>query len=256
MRILLTNDDGIWAEGINQLRRSLEEIAEVWVVAPDRERSATGHGITVHKPLRVEEINFPDSSSRGWAVTGTPADCVKLALEALLEDTPEMVVSGINWGANLGTDVLYSGTVSAAFEGVLAGIPSVAVSLTTESKEPHFEFAARFTRQLCLRLAERRLNPDTLLNVNIPDLPPSKIKGVKITKLGVRRYKNAVEKRKDPRGRAYYWLAGEANDVLSDSDTDIAAIKENFISVTPVHFDLTNYAILEQVRSWGITPEG
>lgn len=254
MHILLTNDDGIEAIGIQSLRMELERVGRVSVVAPDRERSASGHGITVHKPLRVETVSF-SGGKVGWAVSGTPADCVKLALEGLLVgQRPDLVVSGINRGANLGTDVLYSGTVSAAIEGMMAGIPSVAVSLTGED-HLDFSFAARFTAKVCAKLYREGLAKDTLLNINVPDLPANEIRGVQVTRLGTRRYDNAVHKRKDPRGKVYYWLAGEVVDVNREPGTDLAAIAEQAISVTPIHFDLTDYRILEEVRSWDLNRE-
>ncbi|MHB1418092.1 MAG: 5'/3'-nucleotidase SurE [Bacillota bacterium] len=254
MRILLTNDDGIAAPGINALRQALCGLAsQLFVVAPERERSATGHGITVHKPLRVEEINYTEKKCQGWSVSGTPADCVKLALDILLPEPPNLVISGINLGANLGTDVLYSGTVSAAIEGIMASIPSIAVSLTTSRTGADFTYAASFARHLVQMLFSKKFPIETLLNVNVPDVLPGEIKGVKITHLTLRRYQNTVEKRLDPRGRAYYWLAGEVVDPEPSTDADVRAIYDQYISVSPIHFDLTNYRIIEEVRNWGIT---
>lgn len=251
MQILLTNDDGIHARGIQALREELAGLGKVTVIAPDRERSASGHGITVHKPLRVETVCFSNGDT-GWEVTGTPADCVKLAVENLLDGhLPDLIVSGINAGENLGTDVLYSGTVSAAIEGTMAGFPSMAVSLTG-GEQSDFRFAARFTAGLCRRLLLEGLEAETLLNVNIPDLPAAEIKGVQVTKLGTRRYNNSVHKRQDPRGKYYYWLAGEVEDVNREPGTDLAAIAEHLISVTPIHFDLTNYRIIDKVQSWNL----
>ncbi|MHB1126430.1 MAG: 5'/3'-nucleotidase SurE [Bacillota bacterium] len=256
MRILLTNDDGIAAPGLNALREALCGLAsQLFVVAPERERSATGHGITVHKPLRVEEINYGENNCQGWSVSGTPADCVKLALDILLPAHPDLVISGINLGANLGTDVLYSGTVSAAIEGLMAGIPSFAVSLTSNKVGSDFSPAALFARHLVKILFSRELPRETLLNVNVPDVDlPGEIKGVKITKLALRRYQNTVEKRLDPRGRAYYWLTGEVFAPEPDDDADVWAVHEQYISVSPIHFDLTDHRIIEEVRNWGITP--
>jgi len=250
MKILLTNDDGIQAEGIQTLRRALAEIAEVTVVAPSYERSATGHGITVHKPIRAEKVKLQGSDGDHWSVVGTPADCVKLALEALLKETPDLVVSGINHGANLGTDVLYSGTVSAAIEGMINGLPSVAVSLYDDSVVD-FTFAAAFTAKLCTLLRLKGFPPATLLNVNIPGSETHAIKGVRVTKLGSRHYINTVEARKDPRGREYFWLAGDVVNVEGDGDTDVDAVKNNYVSVSPIHFDLTNYQVIDTVKSWG-----
>lgn len=251
MRILLTNDDGIHAEGIQVLSKSLAEVADVTVVAPSYERSASGHGITLHKPIRAEKVNFKHPNINGWSVVGTPADCVKLALEALMEKPPDLVVSGINRGANLGTDVLYSGTVSAAIEGMINGLPSVAVSLI-DSTNFDFTFAASYTVKLCTLLKHKGFPPDTLLNVNIPNCGIHHINGVKITKLGVRRYINAVERRKDPRGREYFWLAGKPVNVTGDGNTDVDAIENNYVSISPIFFDLTNYKVIETVKSWNL----
>jgi len=247
MKILLTNDDGIQAAGIQALRRSLETIARVILVAPSYERSATGHGITMHKPIRADKTMLPGSEETHWAVVGTPADCVKLALEALLDDKPDLVVSGINHGANMGTDVLYSGTVSAAIEGVINGLPSIAVSLT-EYGSLDFRLAADFTTRLCALLKEKGFPTETMLNVNIP--PGEKVNGVRITKLGARHYVNSVERRTDPRGREYFWLAGDVVNRKGDGSTDVDAIQKNFISVSPIFFDLTNYQVIEELKEW------
>ncbi|WP_366921857.1 5'/3'-nucleotidase SurE [Metallumcola ferriviriculae] len=245
MRILLTNDDGINAKGINVLYQHIKELGETYIVAPERERSASGHGITVHKPLRADE-----REKRQYAVSGTPADCVKLALEALMPAPPDLIISGINLGPNLGTDVLYSGTVSAAVEGIMAGIPSFAVSLVSHDGDSDFNSAAEVTAKLCRRVHLNEVPPETLLNINVPAVQYQQLKGIKITTLGLRRYVDAVQERKDPRGKSYYWLAGRVEDISAGDDTDIAAVNEQFVSLTPVHFDLTNYRILEQIRSW------
>lgn len=249
MKVLLTNDDGIQAEGIQTLRRALEKIADVTVVAPSYERSATGHGITVHKPIRAEKVHLAGSTATHWSVVGTPADCVKLALEALMDWTPDLVVSGINHGSNMGTDVLYSGTVSAAIEGMVNGLPAIAVSLT-DIAELDFTFAASFTAKLCSFLKLKGFPSDTLLNVNIP--PGEQFKGVRITKLGSRHYVNTVERRTDPRGREYFWLAGDVVNQEGDGSTDVDAVQKNFISISPLFFDLTNYAIIDNLKSWDL----
>lgn len=249
MRILLTNDDGIYAAGIHALLPVLAELGEVSIVAPDRERSATGHGITVHQPLRVEQYCIPDSTVCAWMVDGTPADCVKIAIQALLPVKPDLVVSGINLGSNLGTDVLYSGTVSAAVEGVILGVPSVAVSLT-EFKNADFSCAAQTAKGLIIKMLKNGLPPNTLLNINVPPGQAKDLKGVAVTKLGNRQYENTFERREDPRGRVYYWLGGEIADVANDPDSDIKAVEDGYISVSPVHFDLTNYRIMNQLAKW------
>ncbi len=251
MRILLTNDDGITAPGIQALWRELAAIGEVTVVAPDSERSATSQAITVHQPIRVDQFCIEDPPLCAWRVGGTPTDCVKIAIEALLPDRPDVVVSGINLGPNLGTDVLYSGTVSAAIEGALHGIPSLAISLAAW-KNPDFGPAARFAGKLVPTMASRKLPPDTLLNVNVPHLPADKLAGVQVTRLGVIEYENTFERREDPRGRTYYWMGGSLVEADNEEGTDVMAIKQGKISVTPIHFDLTNYAIMNLLEEWNL----
>ncbi len=251
MRILLTNDDGIDATGIQVLWQELLKIAEVVVVAPDVERSAASQAITVHSPIRVDKYCNEDSRLCGWRIGGTPADCVKIALETLIGEKPDFVVSGINHGPNLGTDVLYSGTVSAAIEGALHGIPAVAVSLNSWGSYD-FKPAAEFTARLLQDIFHRSLPPNTLLNVNVPALPAEQIDGVAISKLGVRQYANIFEPRLDPRGRTYYWMGGKVVENVNDADSDIVAINMSKISVTPIHFDLTNYGIMDMLKSWNL----
>lgn len=251
MRILLTNDDGIEAAGIRALWQELSKIAEIIVVAPDVERSATSQAITVHSPIRVDNYLFDNPRISGWRIGGTPADCVKIAIGTLMTERPDIVVSGINHGPNLGTDVLYSGTVSAAIEGALHGIPAVAVSLDAW-KNYDFQPAAEFTSRLVQNITKQALPPNTLLNVNIPAVPTAQMQGVAITKLGVREYDNIFEGRQDPRGRMYYWLGGNIIDNENDVDSDIAAVKMSKISVTPIHFDLTDYKSMKLVQSWNL----
>jgi 5'-nucleotidase len=244
IHILITNDDGIHAEGLQYLSSYLHESSsglKLSIVAPDRERSAVGHAITMHKPLRVEKIKFLHNPAlTGYSVNGTPSDCVKLAVEAILESKPDLVISGINRGSNLGTDVLYSGTVSAAVEGLILGIPSIAVSLTKKGEEVDYRFAADFINKLIPALVESDLKPTTLLNVNVP-ADTGSVKGVRVTSLGTRRYSNTFEKRTDPRGMFYYWMAGEVvDDDFEDADSDTKAVRDNYISVTPIHFQLTD----------------
>ena len=242
--ILITNDDGIHAEGIQTLCQVLAEEhpdIRLSVIAPERERSAIGHAITMHKPLRVEEIKLAiNNELQGYSVNGTPSDCVKLAVEAILDSKPDMVISGINRGSNLGTDVLYSGTVSAAVEGLILGIPSVAVSLTGNGDGKAFRYAGQLISQMIPRLLTGNIEADTLINVNVP-FKIDDIKGVKVTCLGTRRYQNAFEKRTDPRGMHYYWMAGELVDDEFEGDScDTRAVREGYISITPIHFQLTN----------------
>jgi 5'-nucleotidase len=249
MKILVTNDDGIYADGIQQLTKELESDKdnEVIVVAPDREQSATGHAITLHKPLRVAEMNFKGIDSRTLAVNGTPADCVKLGVETILEESPDLVISGINRGPNLGHDVLYSGTVSAAFEGILLGIPAIAVSLATYENWD-FTYGAKFIRGLVNYLDKEELNPNELLNINIPSLEKDKLKGVKVTKLGNRSYTNIFDQRVDPRGEAYYWLAGDIVEEDNDEETDVTAVNQNQISITPVRLNLTDFEGIKELN--------
>jgi 5'-nucleotidase len=260
MRLLVGNDDGVSAPGIRALANALATAGhDVTVVFPDRERSATGHGLTMHRPLRAElvhELFHP--TVKAWACSGLPADCIKLALDALLDDRPDLLLSGINQGSNLGTDVLYSGTVSAAMEGAIADITSIAFSLTSFT-HPDFQPAAEYAVSLVQRLSAQPLPEPMLLNVNVPALPAADIAGVKTTRQGLRRYHDLFEKRSDPRGKTYYWLAGE---VIEDIDTpviypqdeklltDVEAIAQNFISVTPLHYNLTDYRRVEQIQSW------
>jgi 5'-nucleotidase len=251
LNILLTNDDGIFSEGLITLAREISRIARITIVAPDRERSATAHAITMHKPLRVENVKVPGCDAVCWMVNGTPSDCVKLALEALLDFTPDMVLSGINRGPNLGTDVIYSGTVSAAIEAAIMGVPAIAFSVTAY-ENISYEYPAKFARKLCLQIMDHPFPGDSLLNVNIPPLDESDISGIYITHLGSRKYKNSFDKRKDPRGRVYYWLAGEVVEDLNDIGSDVWAVKNNYISVTPVHFDLTKYDIIDTIKSWNL----
>ncbi len=252
MLILISNDDGIQAPGIDALRAALEELGDVYVVAPDRPRSASGLGITIHKPLRAENIQFPGSKAKGYAVNGTPSDCVKLGIQALLPCKPDIVVAGINQGPNLGTDVLYSGTVSAALEGVINDVPSIAVSLASwESSD--FDYAAEFTRRLVGVVTGHGMPEETLLNVNVPVLKNgSKPSRVAVTRLGKRRYENTFEKRRDPRGKEYYWMGGEVMDIMAEPGTDIASVRNGEISVTPLFFDVTDNNFMNMVREWNL----
>lgn len=253
MRILIANDDGIFSEGIYELAKSLIKVGEVIVIAPDSERSASGHAITMHQPLRVTKSKFFDLDIEAYAVNGTPADCVKLGIEAILKDRlPDVVVSGINNGPNLGTDVIYSGTVSAAVEAAIFEIPSIAISMAT-SKFDTFEYAAEFTENLIKDLFNKGIHKnqeisETIININYPSIPQENIKGVKITTLGVRKYENAFVERKDPRGNSYYWMSGKVKELEQNETSDIVALENNYISVTPIHFDLTNFKTYEYLK--------
>lgn len=246
MRILLTNDDGIQAQGIHALIQELSNVGEIYLAAPDRERSGTGHSITVFEPIKVVKTNIT-GVKQSWIIGGTPVDCVKMAIARLIDEKIDLVVSGINHGSNLGTDVLYSGTVSAAAEGVIMGSPSLAVSLNSQDNF-EFDFAAQFTRRVVDMLTKQGFDKNTLININIPDLSENDIKGIRFTKLGLRNYDNLFEERRDPRGNTYYWLGGGVMDEEQDPESDVYAVNQGFISVTPIHLDLTDYQLINQYR--------
>lgn len=249
MNILITNDDGIYAEGIYALCESLKKIGKVTVVAPDTERSAVGHAITLTDPLRVKKV-FLNGKFFGYATSGTPADCVKLAIRAIMKKKPDLVVSGINLGPNVGYSVLYSGTVSGATEGAILGIPSFAVSLTTFTN-PDYSFAAEFSRNLAKKILRYKNFPKgILLNVNIPAVPKSKIKGVRVVKQSGKAIEERFDRRVDPRRRIYYWLTGEAIKSDRKDDADIEAIRRNYVSITPLKCDMTDYNFLEMLKTW------
>jgi len=247
MNIMITNDDGITAPGIVALAAGLRGLGRVAVVAPDREQSAVSHAITLHHPLRAEQ-----RADDIFAVSGTPTDCVNLGIHNLLDFRPDLVVSGINRGGNMGDDVTYSGTVSAAMEATLMGIPAVAVSLATTGEGKHYEAAAAFIRRLVLQVGSRGLPPDTFLNVNVPDIPVERIGPPVITKQGKKRYQGAIVDKIDPRGKLYYWI-GSIEPTYEDVEgTDFAAVMRGHISITPLHLDLTNYASLDVLRGWNL----
>jgi 5'-nucleotidase len=242
--ILVSNDDGIHSEGIVALAAALQPLGEVVVVAPDRERSAVSHSLTLHRPLRVEELG-----SARFAVNGTPTDCVNLAVNGILGRRPALVVSGINKGANLGDDVTYSGTVSAAMEGTLLGLPALAISLVGRSGF-QFEVAARFAVRLAAWVLARGLPPDTLLNVNVPGSSDGRpARGFALTRMGRRRYGDAIVEKVDPRGKKYYWIGGDELEFADEEGTDFHAISHGLISVTPIHLDLTNYKSFDALRA-------
>mgnify|MGYP000938500786 FL=1 len=253
--ILITNDDGIHAEGILALKSALDSVGRVVVVAPDRPRSASGHSITLHKPLRVHKVRLPDGST-GYSTNGTPSDCVTLGVLDVAGGKVDLVVSGINWGPNIGWDLTYSGTVSAAMEGAIMGVPSFAVSIATYEEDVRFEYAAEFSAHLARILLDHSLPEDTLLNVNVPNLPASEIAGIEITTQGKRRYSGRIDKRTDPSGRTYYWLGGDIVPEELDEGTDGRAIADDKVSVTPVHLDLTGYGSLDVIKTWGIEEIG
>src|SRR6202165_2830124 len=249
--ILLTNDDGIYAQGILAAWQELRKIGDVEVVAPDAERSAVGHAITLLLPLRTKEV-VRRNVRFGYAVNGMPADCVKIAIKAILPRPPDLVVSGINLGSNTGTNVIYSGTVSAATEARILGIPSIAVSLATFT-QPDFTYAAKFTRKLALQVIARGLPDKTLLNVNIPNLPEEKIKGVAITRQGDSRVEERMENRANPRNQTYYWLDSTFKLQEMEEHADAKMVNEGYVSITPVSYDLTAYPAVETLEHW--TPQ-
>lgn len=244
MHILITNDDGYLAPGIRILARELSQVADITVVAPDRNRSGASNSLTLMRPLRVEQAD--DGS---FYVDGTPTDCVHLALSGLLDSLPDMVVSGINSGPNLGDDVLYSGTVAAAMEGRYLGLPAIAVSLGTRHGE-HFETAAVVTRRVVARLTESPLAEDTLLNINVPDLPLDQIETTRATRLGFRHRAEAMLRERDPYGRPIYWVgpAGPAQD--AGPGTDFYAVEHATVSITPMQMDLTRHRGIDPLQSW------
>lgn len=249
MRILISNDDGIYSGGIRALTEGLVQNNEVYVVAPDRERSATGHSLTLHRPLRLDEVSHFRGVKGAYETDGTPSDCIKIAIGAILKEPPDIVLSGINHGPNMGTDVLYSGTVSAAMEGAIFNIPSIAISIA-ERKPQDFTAAVAFICKLIKLIKEIKFPDRTLLNINIPALPLSEIAGVEVTKLGVRPYNDYFEKRVDPRGKTYYWLAGEAIEENELPGTDVYAVRNNQISITPVTIHMTNEKMLPELKEW------
>ena len=239
--ILVTNDDGVHAAGLAALAHALEPLGEVYVVAPDREQSAVGHALTLHRPLRVEMVG-----ERRYAVNGTPSDCVNLAVLGFLPERPVLVASGINHGANLGEDVTYSGTVSAAMEGTLLGVTSMAVS-QSDPDGSGFEAAGEVAAAVAARLLVEGLPPRTLLNVNVPREAP---KGVRLARLGHRVYSEKALRETDPRGRPYYWIGAGPPVWEEDGDSDIAAVHDGYAAVTPLHLDLTHHGALRAMAAW------
>jgi 5'-nucleotidase len=249
MRLLLSNDDGILARGLAALERAASPLGEVYVVAPDREQSATSHSLTMHHPLRPVQI-----AEKRWQVDGTPTDCVMLALEALLPERPDFVLSGVNHGPNMGEDVLYSGTVAAAMEGLALGVPAIAFSFAGSVLradallDDHIGTMERILRHL----TSLPVFPEsTLFNVNIPPVPADQIKGFRLTRLGRRAYSDSLTRMKDPWGRPIYWIGGGSVDWKDSAvDSDFQAISEGFVSITPLHLDLTHRAVLDSAEQW------
>lgn len=243
--ILVTNDDGIHSQGINALFEAMKQIGSAYIVAPDRERSAVSHMLTMHRPLKAEQLD-----ANIYSVNGTPTDCVVLAVDKILPERPSLIVSGINKGGNIGDDISYSGTVSAAIEGTIMGIKSFAISIAGE-KNFHFETAAHWATEAAKYILEKSLPPDTLLNINLPNLPKDKIAGIKFTRQGKRVYDNAVHETLDPKKNKHFWIGGGTPSWEEGEDTDIQAVQQDYVSITPIHLDLTNYEALEFLKkSW------
>jgi len=250
LKILITNDDGIDSAGIAALNKALKEIGEVTVVAPRQEQSAVGHGITMQIPLRVTEY-YKDGVFFGYAVDGTPADCVKMGMRNILKEKPDIVVSGINHGSNTAINIIYSGTVSGAREAAIMDVPSISISVTNH-RVKDFNYAGEIAKMLALKIKKHGLPLGTLLNVNVPDLPEDEIAGIMVTQQGKSRWDDIYEKRTDPYGRDYYWLTGSMTSDDTDIKFDQVAIKNNFVTVTPIHFDLTDYETYDKLKSWNI----
>lgn len=248
MKILISNDDGISSPGLNALAIELKKLGDVTIVAPVTEQSAVGHAITMKYPLRITDF-YKNGDFFGYAVDGTPADCIKIGIRNIMHEPPDIVVSGINLGSNTAINIIYSGTVSAAREAAIMDAPSIAVSVTShEAKD--FSFAAKFSSRLAQMVAKNKMPAGTLLNVNIPDLPEDQIAGVRLTQQGKSKWDDVYEERKDPYGQKYYWLTGNLVQHDTTLETDQFAIRKNYVSVTPIHFDLTDYKTYDTMKSW------
>ncbi len=249
-RILLTNDDGVHARGLSVLSEAADELGRTVVVAPDRQQSASSHSLTLHRPLRATRVERDR-----YVVDGTPTDCVLLAVNQLLDHRPDFILSGINHGPNMGEDVLYSGTVAAAMEGTILGIPSIAISFTGDREERLRDYGPR-VRELLGTLLERDDFPEeTFFNVNLPPLHPDEVEGVRVTALGRRVYSDSLSRNRDPHGQEYFWIGGGRSHWTGREDSDFRAVEAGFISVTPMHLDLTNFELIERVRSWKLESE-
>lgn len=243
-RILISNDDGINSEGIHKLHETLKSLGEVFVVAPDRDQSAVSHSLSLYRPLRLDKI-----TEYVYSVDGTPTDCVNLAINGILRDKkPDLVVSGINKGENLGDDITYSGTVSAAMEGTLLGVPSIAISLVGRG-DFDFDLASYHSELVARYVLQNGLPKDTLLNVNIPHTSAEEIKGIMITKQGKRLYDEPIVEKVDPRGKKYYWIGGDELEFIDIENSDLVAVKQGYVSVTPIGLDLTKFDLIDKLKS-------
>ena len=247
MKILLTNDDGYDSPAIAALIEELHSIATLYLATPEQQQSGTGHSITVFDPIKFRPRQR-EHVEAAWSMYGTPVDCVKIALTALLPVKVDLVVSGINIGANLGNDVLYSGTVSAAAEAVVLGVPALAASLNTFDRNADFSYAAYITRKMVEWMQENRMSADMLFNMNIPAIAADQICGVQMARLGKRNYNNTFEERRDPRGNSYFWLGGRVIEVDAEPGTDIHSVKNGYITLTPIQLDLTNYVLMDALQ--------
>jgi len=245
MKILVSNDDGYLATGINVLTEALQAVADVIVVAPDRNRSAASNSLTVHSPLRVQKV-----ADNRYSVDGTPSDCVHLALTGFLDVEPDLVVSGINHGANLGDDVIYSGTVAAAMEGRFLGLPAIAVSLASEGRPTYFETAAQVVVEMVQKLERAAFATDVTLNVNVPDRPYADLTGVRASRLGFRHKSEPVIREKDPHGRTIFWVGPAGRGADAGEGTDFHAVEQGAVAVTPLKVDLTRHDSLPQITEW------
>lgn len=250
MKILISNDDGIDAPGINALVQKLKTLGEVTVIAPRTEQSAVGHAITMKIPLRVTEY-YKNGDFFGYAIDGTPADCIKIGIRSIMKCKPDIVISGINQGSNAAINIIYSGTVSAAREAAIMDVPAIAISQTSHDAKD-FRYSAKVATELTKLVLKNGLPNGTLLNVNVPDLPEEQIAGVLLTRQGKSKWDDIYEERIDPYGKKYYWLTGNLIEADNSLDADHYAVKNNYVSVTPVHFDLTDYSTYNSMNSWKI----
>ncbi|MDO5509755.1 MAG: 5'/3'-nucleotidase SurE [Weeksellaceae bacterium] len=250
--ILVTNDDGITAPGIRKLIEIMHEIGEVYVIAPDSPQSGMGHAITINNTLHIEEMKLKGGAEKEWACSGTPVDCVKIAIDKILPRRPDLCVSGINHGSNSSINVIYSGTMSAAVEAGIENIPSIGFSLSDFSYHADFHAAKEHIKQIAMQVLENGLPEGTVLNVNIPKASKSELKGIRVCRQARAKWNEEFEQREDPRGRTYYWLTGRFENLDKGDDTDEWALENNYISVVPVQFDLTAYNSLQVLKSWDL----
>jgi 5'-nucleotidase len=253
--ILVTNDDGINAPGIRELIDIMNEIGEVYVVAPDKPQSGMGHAVTIHSTIRAEKMYTENDTRREWACSGTPVDCVKLAIDQLLPRKPDICVSGINHGSNSSINVIYSGTMSAAIEGGIEGIPSVGFSLCDFSYTANFKAARRHIKSICENILQYGLPEGIVLNVNIPKVEEKDIKGIKICRQAVAHWDEEFDRRIDPKGKTYYWMTGNWCNTDKGDDADEWALNNNYISIVPTQYDLTAYHFIEKIKQWNFKIE-